>query len=87
MNITGNVNNAGTYGADIFTSSQGCLVNGTQHGGWRTSTLKYEVNNASNYLYFDASKSWTGETSKVGSSSVFNNMQPYLSVYVWERTA
>ena len=38
-------------------------------------------------LYFDASRNWTGETSSVGSGGSHNNMPPYLTVYVWKRTA
>ena len=48
-------------------------------------------------LNFDASRSWSGETTangdhthtitmdKVGQSVAHNNMQPYLSVYMWQR--
>lgn len=50
-------------------------------------------------LKFDASRSWTGETSSAGSHThtvsistagggqSHNNMQPYLVVYFWQRTA
>lgn len=36
---------------------------------------------------FDASRSWTGATSEEGESQAFNVMQPYISVYIWKRTA
>ena len=36
---------------------------------------------------FDASRSWTGETSLEGGSQPHNNMPPYKVVYIWERTA
>lgn len=39
------------------------------------------------YIGFDASRSWTGETSTVGSSQSHNIMQPYISCYLWRRTA
>ena len=36
---------------------------------------------------FTASKTWSGATSSVGGNEAHNNMPPYLSVYVWKRTA
>ena len=36
-------------------------------------------------LSFDASRSWTGETSSVGANQAHNNMPPYLTVYMWKR--
>ena len=51
------------------------------------------------YFNFTASNSWSGSTSSsgshwhyistnsVGGGSAHNNMQPYLSVYMWKRTA
>lgn len=35
---------------------------------------------------FDASRSWTGETSSVGASKGHNTLQPYLCVYMYKRT-
>ena len=34
---------------------------------------------------FDASRSWTGETSSVGGGEAHNNMPPYATYYCWER--
>lgn len=49
-------------------------------GGQNSQTL-------TNALYLDASKSWTGATSEEGKSQAFNVLQPYISVYIWKRTA
>lgn len=37
-------------------------------------------------LNFDASRNWTGETSTAGTGSS-QNLQPYVVVYIWKRTA
>ena len=52
--------------------------------GWGTATGRDADNE---YIYFDASRSWTGETSSVGGGAAHNNMPPYLACYVWQRTA
>lgn len=36
---------------------------------------------------FQASNSWTGETSASGGGQAHNNMPPYLTAYCWHRTA
>ena len=38
-----------------------------------------------NTIYFNASNSWTGETSKVGSSLGHNNLMPYQAIYLYQR--
>lgn len=43
--------------------------------------------NLPNGFKFDASRSWTGETSSSGGGQAHNNMPPYLAVYMWKRTA
>lgn len=45
----------------------------------------FDKDNAS--LEFDASRSWTGETSSVGGNQPHNNIPPYYAVYIWKRTA
>ena len=36
-------------------------------------------------LRFEASRSWTGETSAVGENQPHNNLQPYIVTYMWKR--
>lgn len=90
MEITGSLCQ-GNYGGN-FTSGafyqDGTMGGPCAHkGDWR-------------YLAkFQASRAWTGETSSagahehtatignIGGGQAHNNMQPYLVVYIWERTA
>lgn len=37
-------------------------------------------------INFDASRTWTGETSAAGTGNS-QNLQPYVTVYIWKRTA
>lgn len=89
MNITGELNYNQTYSGNIFssgglvgaftsinTSAQDYYVNGrSTGGGWPENII------------FDASRTWTGETSSVGGGASFSVMPPYMTVYVWKRIA
>ncbi len=88
MNITGEwtvTGDGANAGIDAPNSGTGAIVakNGTTTGsnvdgtGW-TGTTGFK---------FDASKSWTGNTSYEGNSQPHNNMPPYTTVYMWKRTA
>lgn len=55
-------------------------IGGHQSGYWGDDASPYTV-------YFDASRSWTGETSSVGNNQPHNNMPPYEVAYCWKRIA
>ena len=60
----------------------------TSKPGRITSEDSLASNSTTNGMpWFRASGGWTGETSSVGENEAHNNMPPYLSVYVWKRTA
>ena len=92
MNITGGfdvwystlLNHTGAFAGSAPTKNGGSDGNNTQ-------TTYYD------HTDFDASRSWAGITSTVdnhqhttqdaGSGESHNNMQPYLAVAIWKRTA
>ena len=39
------------------------------------------------FTYNTTKKGWSGRTASVGNNQAHNNMPPYLSVYIWKRTA
>lgn len=82
MNITG----------QLSTSVRGVFINSPNgaFASFENSATDWG-NHGSQYLprtvNFDASKGWTGSTSSVGGNGAHNNMQPYVAVYRWLRTA
>lgn len=89
MNITGSfiVDDEAGYASGAFYYGSGVGDQGATDEG------------TARYAYFDASRSWTGETSAAGNhshtvtisntgeSKGHNIMQPYLAVHMWKRVA
>lgn len=65
----------GTSGAFGFSSGN--------TGGFFGGGYNYRLNNGFNFV---ASRSWTGATSSAGTGNS-QNLQPYVVVYIWKRTA
>ena len=76
--ISGYVDGAPMSGTGAFTTLKGNQwFNGPSNGAEKNG----------NYgASFDASKTWTGETSSVGGNAAHSLMQPFLSVFMWRRT-
>lgn len=90
MNITGYFDVG-----DVDSSYRGGAFTFSTHP---TTQNQHTTGGTSNYVVnFDASKSWTGETSTTGShthtigstgkTTAFDIMPPYIVAYVWRRTA
>lgn len=81
MNITGNFQvdgsesgGGGAHGA--FNKYSAYIANGAGHSKGTIAAFG-----------FDASKTWSGETSSEGGSQSHNNIQPSIVVLRWQRTA
>lgn len=53
---------------------------------WKRAGGNYTANRF-NYSIDTSTATWTGSLSNTGGSQPHNNMQPYLAVYMWKRTA
>lgn len=86
MNITGKAVPNQTYvSASLWTDADltgAFYSDGVNVGGYIAKT----GGNAWRGLSFDASRSWTGQTSFTGNSEGHNNFSPYKIVYLWLRT-
>ena len=88
MNITGHIGSTISNGAGwlVDTFYGGCL-NPTNYNRHYPSAGAAGNATYPSTIEFNASKNWTGETSSVGGNTAHNNMPPYLTVYMWKRTA
>ena len=89
MNITGEIwqdysrgQLGGIHGSQ--NSFSGCFKFGSKSV---QSSCTWENYGDAKSIAFDASRNWTGATSEEGKSQAFNVLQPYISVYIWKRTA
>ena len=76
--ISGYVDGAPMSGTGAFTTLKG--------NQWFNGPSNGSEKNGNYGASFDASKTWTGETSSVGGNAAHSLMQPFLSVFMWRRT-
>lgn len=66
-----------------YASVSGIVSRKTVSSGYYDSTDRQAVTNTNNKIDIDA----THEHNSVGGNKAHNNMPPYLTVYMWKRTA
>ena len=91
MEITGSFTgrphtSAGSFGGALTTTTSGAFTH-TIRGGTASHNGVAESSTSSkeDKVDFQASRSWTGETSLVGANSSHNNLSPFLAVFCWKR--
>lgn len=97
MNITGDFSGVGyKYGGGPATVNGAFYIKNTSNAP-REGVKIVNDGDRDDWFGFDASKSWTGSTSAVGnhshtigytgSGTAFTTISPYITAYVWRRTA
>lgn len=88
VNLQGGANNISGQDSTWGLSSTGIVSNWGDatgfYGNSKGTTTKYKDGF---YINASHSHSISGETGPSGSSNAHNNMQPYITCYMWKRTA
>lgn len=85
MNITGSMKQMVVHGYNRNTNiATGAFSTVVEAENYLPSTAS--ENSDKMTFNFDASKSWPGNTSDVGISAAHNNLNPYITVYIFRRT-
>jgi len=89
MNIAGRITLHGSEKPNIFAGLSGAFYDSMRYENeYRTPvdlTLRTATTVSHGGATFDASRSWTGETSYVGANNSHNNLPPFLAVFCWKR--
>ena len=92
MNIIGSFTgrphtSAGNYGGALTTTTSGAFAH-TIRGGTasHSGTAESGTKSKEDIVTFDASKSWSGETSSTGSDTKHNTVPAYIACYAYKRT-
>lgn len=87
---TSNVYPAGSQGGEAEHTLTISEIPNHTHSiiGYSASGNDYSGSDADlSFTYNTTKKGWSGRTASVGNNQAHNNMPPYLSVYIWKRTA
>lgn len=88
MNITGAATHNNTYSGSAYSGEAGTGAFYVQSFSGTHYYLNGRAGGSGWYdLAFDASRSWTGETSQSGLNETATITPPHLVVYMWKRTA
>ena len=80
---TGDGVNASAYGtgSNAFSSASGSGET------WARSLMGESNSKKTDVITLNASDSWTGSSGSAGAGTPHSNMPPYITVYMWQRTA